>query len=324
MLARLLILLLLQWRSLSEGTVVDTAIDASGTQSSDGLSTEASTGVTLIDSEGNPINLDSKWTAFDRRCQQAIKKAITEAESTDAEAMPKLYPDPLTGVTVEPRSTPDDVRIVYVVLASRDSAEATVSRLVRALYHPTHLFLVHFDLKANATTHDQLLEFASSRPNVHILKTRRLVQVDFGFLQPNSRFGACHAYVHTAYVCYFTVIQGAQCTGSIQDHAPHLAVGRLHDGPATARCACLLRRSARVRLRNTALRLRPRAQDKRGDGAPVSGWNIGSHGRIDTPPTLPSCPSGLDDAPDSLVAVQLVAVQLVVVHLIAVATSTGN
>ena len=38
------------------------------------------------------------------------------------------------------------------------------------------LFLVHVDLKANASMHMSLVEHAKSLPNVHILKTRRLVQ----------------------------------------------------------------------------------------------------------------------------------------------------
>ena len=38
------------------------------------------------------------------------------------------------------------------------------------------LFLVHVDLKANASMHTSLVEHAKSLPNVHILKTRRLVQ----------------------------------------------------------------------------------------------------------------------------------------------------
>ena len=74
------------------------------------------------------------------------------------------------------RTRADDVRIVYFMLASRQSAPAMLSRAVRALYHPSHLFLFHVDLKANASTHEALVAYAAQKPNLHVLKTRRLVQ----------------------------------------------------------------------------------------------------------------------------------------------------
>ena len=149
------------------GRADEAAVDANGAQSAPESS------FVLRDENALPIATEAKWTAFDRRCQTALKKALAEAGS---ETMPKLYPDPLTDVSVEPRAAPDDVRVVYVILAARESAPLSVSRLVRALYHPTHLFLVHVDLKTNATAHEALTTFAASRPNVHVLKTRRLVQ----------------------------------------------------------------------------------------------------------------------------------------------------
>ena len=51
-----------------------------------------------------------------------------------------------------------------------------VTRLIHALYHPSHLFLVHVDLKANTSILTQLQSLAETRTNVHVLKTRRLVQ----------------------------------------------------------------------------------------------------------------------------------------------------
>lgn len=130
----------------------------------------------LLDHAGQPLSAQARWSAFEQRCRQAIKKALEEPANGGTPSMLTLYPDPMTGVSVEPRNSPDDVRIVYVVLASRPWAASVVSRLVRALYHPSHLFLIHADLKANASMHERLQAFAAARPNVHVLKTRRLVQ----------------------------------------------------------------------------------------------------------------------------------------------------
>ena len=63
-----------------------------------------------------------------------------------------------------------------VTIASRDTAAIMVSRLVLALYHTSHLFLIHVDLKAAPTVHEQLAELIKAHPNVHLMQTRRLVQ----------------------------------------------------------------------------------------------------------------------------------------------------
>ena len=95
----------------------------------------------------------------------------------EARALPPfLYTDALDGVSVGDRDDPGDPRIVYFIGASRDTAAIMVSRLVLALYHTSHLFLIHVDLKAAPTVHEQLAELIKSHPNVHLMQTRRLVQ----------------------------------------------------------------------------------------------------------------------------------------------------
>ena len=164
------VLLLLQQCAGADSEEAAVGVDASGAQVDDTGEFE------LLDHAGTRLAGQPKWTAFNQRCRQAVKKALVEPANAGTPSMLTLYPDPMTGVSVEPRSSPGDVRVVYVVLASRASAASVVSRLVRALYHPSHLFLVHTDLKTNSSTHERLQGFAAARPNVHVLKTRRLVQ----------------------------------------------------------------------------------------------------------------------------------------------------
>ena len=129
----------------------------------------------LTSNEGLPLSELPHLNVLGQRCQQSVRRALAEAEA-DPPTRLQLYPDPMHGVSVAARTDPEDVRLVFFILASRHGAPATVSRLVRALYHPSHLFLIHVDLKANASTHETLASFASRRLNVHVLKTRRLVQ----------------------------------------------------------------------------------------------------------------------------------------------------
>ena len=60
--------------------------------------------------------------------------------------------------------------------ASRPSASIMISRLLLALYHPSHLFIVHVDLKAAETVTSDLLKLTSKHPNIHLMRNRRLVQ----------------------------------------------------------------------------------------------------------------------------------------------------
>ena len=127
----------------------------------------------LYDHEDQPIAAQPKMASFNQRCQQAIRRAVSAQGRSDQIT---LFPDQLHGVSVAPRAQPEDPRFVYFTMASREIAVETVPRLVRAFYHPSHLFLTHVDLKANASMHDALVRHAADYPNVHVLKTRRLVQ----------------------------------------------------------------------------------------------------------------------------------------------------
>ena len=97
------------------------------------------------------VRADNNMSALEQRCQRAIKRAAWQ----EARALPPfLYTDALDGVSVGDRDDPGDPRIVYFIGASRDTAAIMVSRLVLALYHTSHLFLIHVDLKAAPTVHE--------------------------------------------------------------------------------------------------------------------------------------------------------------------------
>ena len=130
--------------------------------------------LTLLDSNGEEISSLPHMAPLGTRCEQAVRRAV--AESGKAAPRLSLFPDPMHDVSVAARAHSDDVRIVFFILASRPSAPMTVPRLIHALYDPSHLFLVHVDLKSNQSIHDELSTQSASDANVHVLRTRRLVQ----------------------------------------------------------------------------------------------------------------------------------------------------
>jgi hypothetical protein len=79
-------------------------------------------------------------------------------------------------VRVGNKARENDPRIFYFIGASRPTAAIMVSRLLLALYHPSHLFVVHVDLKADERVLHDLQQLTASHPNIHIMATRRLVQ----------------------------------------------------------------------------------------------------------------------------------------------------
>ena len=91
----------------------------------------------LYDHEDQPIAAQPKMASFNQRCQQAIRRAVSEQGRSDQIT---LFPDQLHGVSVAPRAQPEDPRFVYFTMASREIAVETVPRLVRAFYH---LSLIH-------------------------------------------------------------------------------------------------------------------------------------------------------------------------------------
>ena len=154
----------------------------------------------FIDHEGIPLAANPTLAPLNTRCAQAVRRALAEADAsqrenaTDPIRRLSAYPDPMQSVSVEARPHGSlDVRVVYFILASRPAAPQNIARLVRALRDPSHLFLIHVDLKAGPTVVEQLTKLSDGFPNIHVLKTRRLVQWG-GFSMLSAFFDAIASF----------------------------------------------------------------------------------------------------------------------------------
>ena len=112
-------------------------VDVSGNQAVD--STQQ---YELFDHNEQPLSAQPKMASFNQRCQQAVRRAVADAAEGETGPIP-LYPDPLFHVTVAPRASPDDPRIVYFIMVARDNAFAAVQRLISAFYHPSQVCAGH-------------------------------------------------------------------------------------------------------------------------------------------------------------------------------------
>ncbi len=130
--------------------------------------------VTLFDHEDRDISQVAEMEQFQDRCQDAYRRAVWRERRS---LPPYLYADPLLDhVRLGDRAKPNDPRIVYFIGAHRPTATIMVSRLLLALYHHSHLFLIHVDLKADEKVMAELTNLTARHPNIHIMRTRRLVQ----------------------------------------------------------------------------------------------------------------------------------------------------
>jgi len=130
--------------------------------------------VPLHDHVGLALDSSAPMVAFNARCQAALKETIWRERR--GVVWPHLYADALGGVQLGARARADDPRIVYFIGLTRKSAAIMVSRLLLALYHHSHLFLVHLDLKADSAVVSELAALIKDHPNIHLMQTRRLVQ----------------------------------------------------------------------------------------------------------------------------------------------------
>jgi len=66
-------------------------------------------------------------------------------------------------------------------ILTHDDASKATERLVEALYADGHVFVIHVDAKERSdSTYQRLIEYASTRPHVHVLGPRRRVRVNWG------------------------------------------------------------------------------------------------------------------------------------------------
>lgn len=127
----------------------------------------------LLDHEMAAISEYENKSAFVQRCQHSLKHAIWQEQRS---LHPYLFADSLDDVRIAERASASEPRIVYFIMASRGDGAIIVSRLILALYHPSHIFLIHVDLKAETELFEKLSKLSSSHSNIHLMETRRQVQ----------------------------------------------------------------------------------------------------------------------------------------------------
>jgi hypothetical protein len=158
-------------------------VDVSGNQAVD--STQQ---YELFDHNEQPLSAQPKMASFNQRCQQAVRRAVADAAEGHAGRIP-LYPDPLFHVTVAPRASPDDPRIVYFIMVARDNAYAAVQRLISAFYHPSQVCAWHVHGMCMACARPSL--YPSAHVHVHVR-------------QPMSMCPSPHPYASSSSWCTST------------------------------------------------------------------------------------------------------------------------
>lgn len=106
---------------------------------------------TLLDHDWRDVSDPSlNMSSLAERCQASLKRAIWEEQRG---LPPHLYVDALDGVAVGERAQPADPRIVYFIGVSRPAGAIIASRLLRALHHSSHLYIIHVRPPPNARRH---------------------------------------------------------------------------------------------------------------------------------------------------------------------------
>lgn len=79
------------------------------------------------------------------------------------------------GISTEP------IRIAYLVLVHRLPEQ--FKRLFKAIYEPSNFYLIHIDKKANQEIGEEVKDFLNEYPNVHILKSEKVVWGGYSMVQ---------------------------------------------------------------------------------------------------------------------------------------------
>ena len=103
-------------------------------------------------------------------CQAAISHHLT----LQTEGLPRL-PMPNSTAGPPPKPVNGELSIAYLIMGHRSFAHATISRLVRVLWHELHLFMIHLDLKAPEAVVADLHARYESVKNVLLMQDRHAV-----------------------------------------------------------------------------------------------------------------------------------------------------
>jgi hypothetical protein len=133
----------------------------------------------IFDHFDRNIAQQPELAALERGCRTSVQHQLLEQHSSsdgpfarvDRGAVAQLYPQ------VPARN---GVQIAYFIMGHREFAHTTISRLLRVLWSPEHLFLVHLDLRTNATAVEDLRSRYRNTRNVHMWTERERRAVGWG------------------------------------------------------------------------------------------------------------------------------------------------
>lgn len=75
----------------------------------------------------------------------------------------------------------EPIRIAYLILVHRLPEQ--FKRLFKAIYEPSNFYLIHIDKKANQEIGEEVKDFLKEYPNVHILKSEKVVWGGYSMVQ---------------------------------------------------------------------------------------------------------------------------------------------
>ncbi|WP_228379037.1 beta-1,6-N-acetylglucosaminyltransferase [Chryseobacterium piperi] len=78
-------------------------------------------------------------------------------------------------------SSAKPIRIAYLILVHRLPEQ--FKRLFKAIYEPTNFYLIHIDKKANQEIGKDVRDFLKKYPNIHILKSEKVVWGGYSMVQ---------------------------------------------------------------------------------------------------------------------------------------------
>lgn len=122
--------------------------------------------IRLIDHDGLDAAAQPSSSAVHAACASAVAARLSRAVGDGMPLRANIDGAPLPP-TPQP-AEPGGSSLGFLVMAHRRFAHATVSRLLRTLWAPSHLFLLHLDSRA----HGDVVAWAEREPRLHVMRRR--------------------------------------------------------------------------------------------------------------------------------------------------------
>lgn len=116
----------------------------------------------LLDHDGLDASAQPSSASVHAACVGAMEARLARRGDW-LDSLPPLPPIPSPG-----RAEPDGASLGFLIMAHRRFAHATVPRLLRTLWGPAHLFLLHVDSRAD----DAVVRWAEADGRIHLMRRR--------------------------------------------------------------------------------------------------------------------------------------------------------